>query len=78
MRLFWAALLAALTAWGQTPPLYKNADAPLEKRVDDLLSRLTTPEKVSQMMNESPAIERATKQASGSRGQRSSAPGPLT
>jgi beta-glucosidase len=58
MRLFWAALLAALAAWGQTPPLYKNADAPLEKRVDDLLSRLTTPEKVSQMMNESPAIER--------------------
>ena len=58
MRLFWAALLAALAAWGQTPPLYNNADAPLEKRVDDLLSRLTTPEKVSQMMNDSPAIER--------------------
>ena len=58
MKLFWAALLAALAAWGQTPPLYKNADAPLAQRVDDLLSRLTTPEKVSQMMNESPAIER--------------------
>src|ERR1035438_9739308 len=58
MKLFWAALLAALAAWGQTPPLYKNADAPLAQRVDDLLSRLTTPEKVSQMMNDSPAIER--------------------
>jgi beta-glucosidase len=58
MRLFWAALLAALAAWGQTAPLYKNADAPLEKRVDDLLSRLTTPEKISQMMNDSTAIER--------------------
>src|ERR1035438_8798272 len=58
MKLFWAALVAALAAWGQTPPLYKNADAPLAQRVDDLLSRLTTPEKVSQMMNESPAIER--------------------
>src|ERR1035441_2918145 len=58
MRLFWAALLAALAAWGQTPPLYKNADAPLAQRVDDLLSRLTAAEKVSQMMNDSPAIER--------------------
>src|ERR1035441_7948649 len=58
MKLFWAALLAALAAWGQTPPLYKNADAPLDKRVDDLLSRLTVAEKVSQMMNDSPAIER--------------------
>jgi len=58
MKLFWAALLAALAAWGHAPPLYKNADAPLEKRVDDLLSRLTVAEKVSQMMNDSPAIER--------------------
>ena len=58
MKLFWAALLAAHAAWGQTPPLYKNADAPLEKRVDDLLSRMTVEEKVSQMMNDSPAIER--------------------
>src|SRR5260370_7458031 len=58
MKLFWAALLAAHAAWGQTPPLYRNADAPLEKRVDDLLSRMTVEEKVSQMMNDSPAIER--------------------
>jgi beta-glucosidase len=35
-----------------------NADAPLEKRVDDLLSRMTVAEKVSQTMNDSPAIER--------------------
>jgi beta-glucosidase len=58
MKLFWAALLAAHAAWGQTPPLYKNADAPLEKRVDDLLSRMTVEEKISEMMNDSPAIER--------------------
>src|SRR5674476_270423 len=58
MKLFWAALLAARAACGQTPPLYQNADAPLEKRVEDLLSRMTVAEKVSQMMNESPAIER--------------------
>src|ERR1039458_6613118 len=58
MKLIWAALLAAPFAWTQTPPLYKNADAPLEKRVDDLLSRLTLEEKISQMMNDSPAIDR--------------------
>ncbi len=39
-------------------PLYQNPDAPLEQRVDDLLSRMTVDEKVSQMMNDSPAIER--------------------
>src|ERR1017187_1259958 len=58
MKLFWAACLAAHAAWPQTPPLYQNPDAPLEKRVDDLLSRMTVAEKVSQMMNDSPAIER--------------------
>src|ERR1700676_573632 len=57
MKLFWAALLAAHAAWGQTPALYQNADAPLEKRVDDLLSRMTVAEKVSQTMNDSPAID---------------------
>src|ERR1035437_9594676 len=45
MKLFWAALLATQAACGQTPPLYQNADAPLEKRVDDLLSRMTGAEK---------------------------------
>jgi beta-glucosidase len=38
--------------------LYKNPQAPLEKRVDDLVSRMTLEEKVSQLMNDSPAIER--------------------
>ncbi len=51
-------MLAAPFAWTQTPPLYKNADAALEKRVDDLLSRMTLAEKISQMMNDSPAIDR--------------------
>ena len=58
MKLIWAALLAAPFVWSQTAPLYQNADAPLEKRVDDLLSRLTLAEKISQMMNDSPAVER--------------------
>jgi beta-glucosidase len=38
--------------------LYKNPQAPLEKRVDDLVSRMTLEEKVSQLMNDSPAIDR--------------------
>jgi len=39
-------------------PLYKNTTAPFDKRVDDLLSRMTLEEKVSQLMSDSPAIER--------------------
>src|SRR5215472_17757127 len=39
-------------------PLYKNPAAPMEKRADDLLSRMTLEEKVSQLMNDSPAIDR--------------------
>lgn len=37
---------------------FRNPDLPVEKRVDDLLSRLTPEEKVGQMMNQTPAIER--------------------
>jgi beta-glucosidase len=40
-----------------TPP-YKNPSLPIEKRVDDLVSRMTLEEKVSQMMNGAAAIER--------------------
>jgi beta-glucosidase len=44
---------------GQTPePPYKNPALPVEKRVDDLVSRMTLEEKVSQMMNGAAAIER--------------------
>ena len=42
----------------QSPPPYKNPSLPIEARVDDLVSRMTLEEKVSQMMNASPAIER--------------------
>jgi beta-glucosidase len=58
MRHFWPALILAPALWSQSVPLYKNPDAPLEKRVEDLLSRMTLEEKVSQMMNASSAIER--------------------
>ena len=44
---------------GQGKPLpYKDPSLPIEKRVDDLVSRMTLEEKVSQMMNAAPAIER--------------------
>src|ERR1035437_5601014 len=58
MKLFLAALILAAALWSQSVPVYKNPDAPIEKRVEDLLSRMTLEEKVSQMMNASSAIER--------------------
>jgi beta-glucosidase len=38
--------------------IYKDASLPIEKRVADLISRMTLEEKVSQMMNAAPAIPR--------------------
>jgi len=40
-----------------TPP-YKDPSLPIEKRVDDLVARMTLEEKVSQMMNGASAIKR--------------------
>jgi len=40
------------------PAPYRDASLPLDKRVDDLVSRMTLEEKVSQMINDAPAIER--------------------
>src|SRR5690349_15809878 len=37
---------------------YLNPRLPLEQRVDDLVSRMTLEEKVSQMMNAAPAVPR--------------------
>src|SRR6266851_901617 len=37
---------------------YKDPSLPIQKRVDDLVSRMTLEEKVSQMMNAAPAIKR--------------------
>lgn len=42
----------------QSLPPYKNPSLPVQARVDDLLSRLTLEEKIGQMMNATPAIER--------------------
>src|SRR5689334_1097951 len=55
-QVFLAAVLAAAAA-GQEP-LYKNPGAGMEQRVDDLLSRMTLEEKVGQLVNDSPAIDR--------------------
>ncbi|MDQ3818085.1 MAG: hypothetical protein M3362_10365, partial [Acidobacteriota bacterium] len=45
--------------FAQTPtPPYKDPKLPIERRVDDLVSRMTLEEKVSQMMNAAPAIPR--------------------
>ena len=43
---------------GSRVPAYRDPDRPLQMRVADLLSRMTLEEKVSQLTNESPAIER--------------------
>ncbi|HEY4330686.1 MAG TPA: hypothetical protein VGN88_13180, partial [Phycisphaerae bacterium] len=40
------------------PELYKDATEPTEKRVADLIRRMTLKEKINQMMNDAPAIER--------------------
>jgi beta-glucosidase len=55
--------LLALTAMLPFPvpaqtPLYKEPGAPLDQRVNDLLGRMTLEEKVSQLTNDSPAIQR--------------------
>src|SRR5215216_7145540 len=52
------ALVIVKTANTQSLPPYKNPNLPIEQRVDDLVSRMTLEEKVGQMMNASPAIER--------------------
>src|SRR5215203_4083878 len=55
-------LLLVAPATGQTPaqakPPFLDPSLPIDKRVDDLVSRLTLEEKISQMMNKSAAIDR--------------------
>jgi hypothetical protein len=52
-----AGLVLGSVCFAQTP-LYKNPSAALDHRVEDLLGRMTLEEKISQLMNDSPAIER--------------------
>ena len=54
------ALLAisASLAFAQERPAYLDPGLPIDKRVDDLLGRMTLQEKVSQMMHTASAVER--------------------
>src|SRR2546427_12427459 len=45
------------TSGKPTVPPYQNPSLPIERRVDDLISRMTLEEKVSQMMNAAAAID---------------------
>ena len=51
-------LVVISCAQAQSPPPYKNPNLAIEARVNDLVSRMTLEEKVSQMMNAAPAIDR--------------------
>jgi beta-glucosidase len=50
--------LHAQTKLSEPTPDYLNPSLPIERRVNDLVGRMTLDEKVSQMMNKAPAIER--------------------
>jgi beta-glucosidase len=52
------AAASALGAQGGPEPDWRNPDLPFEARAADLVSRLTTEEKISQLMHESAAIPR--------------------
>src|ERR1035437_9530854 len=58
LKLLAGAAVAALLCMAQQPQSWRHPLAPTGKRVADLLSRMTLEEKVSQLMNDSPAIER--------------------
>ncbi len=49
---------ATSAASNQDKLAYKDPTLSIEKRVDDLISRMTLEEKISQMLNNAPAIER--------------------
>jgi hypothetical protein len=52
------ASAAARTSAGEVRPLFQDVSEPIETRVVDLISRMTLAEKVAQMRNTAPAIER--------------------
>ena len=49
--------LSGLAVWA-SDPIYMDAAQPVDKRVEDLISRMTLEEKASQMFHGAPAIER--------------------
>src|ERR1700749_2974694 len=56
-----ALLFANARVWAQSTkdsPAYMNTELPIEKRADDLISRMTLEEKASQLVNQARAIPR--------------------
>lgn len=53
-----ALLLVCVGCVAQPIPGYQNTNLPFEKRVDDLVSRMTLEEKISQLTSDSAAIDR--------------------
>src|SRR5688572_24826711 len=60
MRVFFLALalIATISSFSQSQYPFQNTSLSFEQRVNDLVSRLTLEEKVGQMLNSAPAIER--------------------
>src|SRR5438105_1457993 len=60
----WPLFLAMVVGWltsqsdASEPALWRDPHAAPHARADDLLSRLTTREKIAQLMNDAPAIPR--------------------
>lgn len=57
-RLVFMLTLLALNTFAQENFAFKNPNLTTEQRVDDLVSRMSIDEKISQLMDSSPAIER--------------------
>jgi beta-glucosidase len=57
-KLVFVLNLLALNTFAQESFAFKNPNLTTEQRVDDLVSRMTIDEKISQLMDSSPAIER--------------------
>ena len=53
-----SSVIVPHNANSQSLPPYKNPNLPIQARVDDLVSRMTLEEKVLQMQNSAPAIDR--------------------
>jgi beta-glucosidase len=58
LGLFLLFAVVGNTASTQSLPPYKNPNLPIQTRVDDLVSRMTLEEKIGQMVNATPGIER--------------------
>src|SRR6202789_4117922 len=50
--------IMSLSAPPAAPSAYLNPDLPLARRIDDLVARLSLPEKINQLLHENNAVER--------------------